>query len=413
MLFRSGRIGDAPVIGGASNNNGFCDKQITRLANIDFERRFRDLLEAARRGNVAFYPVDMGGLKTFAPTASMSGNMTPARMNRMLESGQSGVTMLKVLAENTDGEAVVNSNDVGIGLKRIADDLSAYYLIGYASTNAAMDGKYRRIEVKTNVPKVSLTARRGYSAPSPAGVALAKAAAAAVAVPVEIAEPFARLSRLRTDADVFGYAVRSAAGLDVVAEISAQEVERGRWAKGADAHVTVARANGEPVTAVAKLDPGARGVVVRVPLPADASISSLKVKISTAADAIDGEAEAPDKTAAATLVGDPIGFRGATVARIPLRPVADFQFRRSERLHVEWPVLKPLDQRTARILDRKGNPLAIAVAATEITSAQWSVPVVAADLTLAALAEADYLLELTAGAGAQTERKLFAFRVVR
>ena len=38
---------------------------------IDFEQRFKDLLTSAQRANVSFYPMDVGGLRTFAPTASM------------------------------------------------------------------------------------------------------------------------------------------------------------------------------------------------------------------------------------------------------------------------------------------------------------------------------------------------------
>jgi hypothetical protein len=38
---------------------------------------------------------------------------------------------------------------------------------------------------------------------------------------------------------------------------------------------------------------------------------------------------------------------------------------------------------------------------------------VAVDLSLAPLAEGDYLIELTAGAGGETERRLVAFRMVR
>jgi hypothetical protein len=75
--------------------------------------------------------------------------------------------------------------------------------------------------------------------------------------------------------------------------------------------------------------------------------------------------------------------------------------------------MKPLDQRTARVLDRRGQPLALNVTVAESPGAQTSLPSVTADVLLAPLAEGDYVLELTAGAGAQTERRLMAFRVVR
>jgi hypothetical protein len=82
-------------------------------------------------------------------------------------------------------------------------------------------------------------------------------------------------------------------------------------------------------------------------------------------------------------------------------------FRRTERLHVEWPVLEPLDQHAARLLDRRGQPMAVNVTVTQNTE------VMSADLNLAPLAEGDYLIELTAGSASTRERLLLAFRVVR
>ena len=72
---------------------------------------------------------------------------------------------MMTLAENTDGFAVVNTNDLGAGLRRISDDVSAYYVLGYYSTNAKFDGKFRRIEVKMRPPGFKVKARRGYFSP--------------------------------------------------------------------------------------------------------------------------------------------------------------------------------------------------------------------------------------------------------
>ena len=99
--------------------------------------------------------------------------------------------------------------------------------------------------------------------------------------------------------------------------------------------------------------------------------------------------------------------RAAASPRAVLQPVTEFVFRRTERLHIEWPELKQLDARTARLLDRNGKPLALGVAVAEQSGKVF------ADLNLAPLAEGDYVIELNAGAGAQTEKQLIAFRVVR
>ena len=56
------------------------------------------------------------------------------------------------LAADSGGFTVRNSNDLAAGLKRIADETRAYYLIGYNPTNTARDGAYRKIEVKVRGP---------------------------------------------------------------------------------------------------------------------------------------------------------------------------------------------------------------------------------------------------------------------
>ena len=87
-------------------------------------------------------------------------------LERNLDRRNMRIDILKTVAENTDGLAVVNENDLGAGLKRVIDDVSAYYLLTYYSTNAKNDGKFRKISVKTATPGLHVRARRGYLAPS-------------------------------------------------------------------------------------------------------------------------------------------------------------------------------------------------------------------------------------------------------
>jgi hypothetical protein len=87
-------------------------------------------------------------------------------------------------------------------------------------------------------------------------------------------------------------------------------------------------------------------------------------------------------------------------------PTADLRFRRSERLRVDVPT-PAADAVTARVLDRNGNPLPIPVAAAvrdDPDGSRWQ----SAEVSLAPLAPADYLVELTTAAG----RTLLAFRVI-
>jgi hypothetical protein len=71
---------------------------------------------------------------------------------------------LRVLSSETGGIAVVNQNDLGEGLQRIARDVSRYYMLGFYPAGDLTDGKFRSIEVRVNRPDVSVRARKGYIA---------------------------------------------------------------------------------------------------------------------------------------------------------------------------------------------------------------------------------------------------------
>ena len=87
------------------------------------------------------------------------------------------IETLRMLAENTDGIALVNSNDLPRQMRRLAADLSSYYLLGYASTNGKLDGSFRTIKVRVSRPGIEVRARHGYRAASAAKLAAAKKAA--------------------------------------------------------------------------------------------------------------------------------------------------------------------------------------------------------------------------------------------
>jgi VWFA-related protein len=165
-----------------------CFSEAQRLALMDFEPRYRELVAAARRENVSFYTITPGGLQ--APVTV---------------GGQRAVTRayddLKSLSDETDGLAVTNTNDLNAGFRRIADDLAAYYLLGYYTTNTKFDGGVRKITVKTKSNGKAIRARREYRAPTEKEIAaMANPAPAAASVetgpPAVIGEPTAyRVSR--------------------------------------------------------------------------------------------------------------------------------------------------------------------------------------------------------------------------
>ena len=54
----------------------------------------------------------------------------------------------EVVANESGGFIVRNTNDLNAGIQRIANETRVYYLLGYIPTNTARDGKFRKIEVK-------------------------------------------------------------------------------------------------------------------------------------------------------------------------------------------------------------------------------------------------------------------------
>jgi hypothetical protein len=72
---------------------------------------------------------------------------------------------LTTMAEDTGGRAFFDSNSFGDVFQRVVADTSAYYVLGYSSSNAARDGRFRRIKVKAKRSDLKLEYRSGYYAP--------------------------------------------------------------------------------------------------------------------------------------------------------------------------------------------------------------------------------------------------------
>jgi len=183
-----------------------CERDQMELSMIDDVEYFRDLFGETNRANVSFYPIDPRGLA--AMDASMSENVGVVQDLQNLKSRNES---LRTLAENTDGIAMVANNDLRKELRTIADDLTSYYLIGYYSTNAKLDGRYRTINVRSKRPGVNIRARQGYRASSEKEVNSAKAAGD-VAVPEAKAAVARAIGTIETDTRALGRTAARAAG---------------------------------------------------------------------------------------------------------------------------------------------------------------------------------------------------------
>ena len=373
---------------------GACAGETSRLLLMDFDPRYYELLRDAKRENVSFYVITPGGLQ--APTTA-PGMDAVKRANDDLIS----------LAIETDGIAVTNTNDLNGGFKRIADDLAAYYVLGYYTTNTNFDGGVRQLKVRYKGTGTEIRARRQYRAPTREEIAALTASASAAArraagpTPIETA-----LTVLERGSRPFAvYAAMGGTEMTVVTELSAAAIQAGRWKDGADVEVESVSADGNPIArARGRIEAGTYAAAIPVPVAASARPARVTVKvIGAGVPAADDWAKlAATRTA---LVGEPVAYRSSS--RSARRPVAVFDFARNERIRIEWPVMAALDRREVRLLDRGGKPLPVELPLAEDTDKKQLV----LDMALSGLGRGDYLIELTAGAGAATERGLLAVRI--
>ncbi len=117
------------------------------------------------------------------------------------------------------------------------------------------------------------------------------------------------------------------------------------------------------------------------------------------------------KADAAPILGAPAVFRATPSPRSPMVVVTAPAFRRTERLHIEWPMAQTLESRTARVVGRDGKPLAAQTAISE-RAADSAPAVLVVDVGLAALAPGDYAVELVVTSRGETRRTYLPFKVV-
>jgi hypothetical protein len=156
-------IAGMPGLGNQNRNNPFAgtndptEDRARWLATVDLHNELRLVYDAANKNNTAIYALDPRGLAT--NEFDLGQNIGPETDRELLNST---IDSLRTLADNTDGRAIVNRNDLETGLKQVIRDSSAYYLIGYNSTRSQADGKFHEIKVRLKRPGLQVRARKGY-----------------------------------------------------------------------------------------------------------------------------------------------------------------------------------------------------------------------------------------------------------
>jgi VWFA-related protein len=140
---------------------------------IENQASLRAATNAAVRANLAIYSVDTRGLQAVtavgdASTGSMRGTgaYNGGGLLNNMNSNFASQEVMGTLSSDTGGKAFFDSNDFAPAFAQIQKDTSAYYAIGFHSTDAKRDGRYRKLSIKVNRPGVKLEYRPGYYAPS-------------------------------------------------------------------------------------------------------------------------------------------------------------------------------------------------------------------------------------------------------
>jgi VWFA-related protein len=139
---------------------------------VENQSQLKATVNAAVRANVSFYPIDSRGLVATAPAGDASvasprgtGVLSGSKQASLRASFNDSQETLYSLAADTGGKALLDSNDLTLGIRQAQTGIASYYILGYYSTNNADDGKFRRLQVRiASQPQAKLDYRAGYYA---------------------------------------------------------------------------------------------------------------------------------------------------------------------------------------------------------------------------------------------------------
>jgi VWFA-related protein len=426
-----GRLGQGGMpLGPMVGENNQREETHAFFAQSDLYSQLRDVFTAANRNNTAIYAVDPRGLAPFE-----YGIDEGVGMRQDARSLQMTQDTLRSLADETDGRAIVNRNDLGPGLAQIVQDSSYYYLLGYNSTQSPNDGKFHEIRVRVRRRGVEVRARKGYWALT------AEEAARATTVVPETPKPVQQaLASIATSVQAGKY-VRTWLGtaraedgktrLTLIWEpmTPAPGARRDQPQPGR-VSVIAARANGDlvfrgrapdaalastapPATPAAPPAAGAQRLVFDAP-PGELELR-LSVEAAAGGGVLDSEIRritVPDLTTPDAALSTPRVHRARTARDFQSLavdaaavPVAGREFSRTERLLIRFDVYGN-GQPTAALLNRNGDKMAdVPVAAAKAGGTHQI------DMGLSSIAIGDYVIEITAKGATGETKELVPIRI--
>ena len=413
----------------AAGENNINEDRADMAGQMDLQREMEDVFAAANRSNTALYTVDPRGLAT--GEFDINENVGLRKSNESLRQTQD---TLRVLADQTDGRAIVNRNDLARALKQIVVDSSAYYLLGYNSSQAPQDGKFHEIKVRVKRPGTQVRARKGYWAltatetarvtarPKPGPPPAVSKALSSISEPtrgrfVRTWIGHSRGAAGKTKLTLVWEPLPATPGMrrDEVTSVSviAASTEGQVYFRGQAPAKDEAATNGGSTTTLTK------GTSLSFDVPPGRVQLRMSIQgVAAALDNDDREVIVPDLTTTDVAFATPKVFvaRNAlefrALAKNPeAAPTADRDFRRTDRIVIRAEAYAPGNAAlkvTARLLNKQGQPLAD----VPVPAPAAAIDPYVVDLPLASLAPGEYLLELSAATeGAPAATQLIPFRV--
>lgn len=399
--------------------NNLLEDRARFSADLDMSRELQDVFDACNRNNTSIYALDPRGLSVgeFDISTNISMRTSQDYLNSSMDA-------LRTLADNTDGRAIVNRNDLGVAMRQIVRDASAYYLIGYTTT-APTDGKFHEIRVRVKRPGVQVRARRGFWAYTNEDVRRAEAGPRA-GPPPAVTKALAAITPL-TNRRYIRTWIGNERGEDGRTRVTLlweplpptpgvkrDEPRRVSLLATAPSGDIVYR--GRVPSELAPAGSGGAVSFQAPPGPLDLRLT-IEGDGTGTLDVEDRDLVVPDLAAPEVTLTTPKvwaarnarEFTQITTADPPPPPAAGREFRRTERLLVRFEAFAPgtvPPTAAARLLNQQGTKM------TDVTVASPAGGAFQIDLPLANLAAGQYLLELTATAeGHEPVSELVAFRV--
>jgi VWFA-related protein len=411
-----------PVAGQEGYGDNMLEQRERFFSQAEMLSDLKDVYDLANKNNVSIYALDPRGLAVFehdvneAVPLTMDANMLKLTMDS-----------IRVLADETDGRAIVNRNDLAAGMRQIIRDSSAYYLVGYNSKKAPSDGKFHQIKVRVKRPGVEVRHRKGYWALTPDETARALAPPKPI-VPKDVDTALGALQTAPR-----GQYISSWIGLSrgengktkvtFVWEPVANARARGELP--AQVQLTVVGVDGSPyfrgtTPESASANPAARGpqrLTFEVP-PGRVQVKyAIRDATETTLDTDIREFSIPDLASPQVGLSTPGVLRARTAAEAQTIlkdpnavPVVVREFRRTERLIVRAQSYGPgteVPTVTAKLLNRIGTAMQDLPVTLDHATGLAQV-----DLPLSGVAPGEYLLDLRATGQGGEAKQLVAFKVV-